>query len=179
MVGKLQGAAMKHSSRFSSDQLAHLEALRAYVAQVRGDDDFRGDPRIVDQGRALISRATALGLPVELCREVQAIVRSYDAEADRPPEHRAAWFKQRRPLTPAEKHRDFLAIVERVLLRYGSPASALIGTAGSVEAALAAYRIPADVTATDAALEFCGFAVRGPNGDAPAGRAAAMAHDIV
>lgn len=150
---------MDHSQHFSSDQLAHLEALRAYAAQIQGDDDFRGDPRIVDQGRALIARAVKLGLPADLCREVQAVVGAYDDQSKRPPADRAPWFKKRRTAAQAGKRRDFVSLVRCVLLRHLGDRMGFAATADDIIAA--SRRIPDDMTARDAALEFCAFTIDG------------------
>jgi hypothetical protein len=101
---------MDRSDFYSSAQMAQLEALKAYVAQVEGDDDFRGDPWIVEQGRVLLRRAVDLGLPLELCRDVQAIVRDYDDEAGQPLERRAAWFREREPIPPIQARENSLSM---------------------------------------------------------------------
>jgi hypothetical protein len=165
---------MSHQNRFSSDQLAHSEALRAYAAQVRADDDFRGDPGVVDHGRALIDRATGLGLPLDLYRDVQAIVWNYDAEAIRPPDQRASWFKPRRSVSSGEKREAFLAIVQAVHLRSRRELTGLNAAAG--DAVAASHRIPADMTAAEAALAFCALGTdRDARAESP--RWMAMAHD--
>lgn len=101
---------MDRADLYSSVQMAQLEALKAYLAQVEGDDDFRGDPWIVEQGRVLVRRAMELGLPLELCSEVQAIVRDYDDEAGLPREHRAAWFREREASPPSPARADSLSL---------------------------------------------------------------------
>lgn len=159
---------MKHPIRFSSDQLAHIEALRAYAAQVLADDDFRGDPAVVDHGRALIHRAARLGLPIDLYRDVQAIVGNYDAEASRPPDQRGAWFKPRRPVSSGEKREAFLSIVQAVQLRHRREMTGFDTVAG--EAVAASHRIPGHMTATEAALEFCALWTEGLDRDARVGR---------
>jgi len=159
---------MKPSTRFNSDQMAHIEALEAYAAQVLADDDFRGDPAVVDHGRALVKRAAELGLPADLYRDVEAIVGDYDAEASRPPDQRAAWFRPRRQLSAVEKRQAFLSIVEAVQQRYRREIRSFDAVAE--DAVAASLCIPADMTAADAALEFCALGVGRRDGGASVGR---------
>lgn len=57
----------------------------------------------------------------------------------------------------SDKREDFLWIVQTILLYHGKGVGGFHGIAG--DAIAASYRIPADMTARDAALDFCGFMV--------------------
>lgn len=64
--------------------------------------------------------------------------------------------------TAADKRQDFLWIVQMIGSRYGDD---VVGWPGMVgDAVAASHRIPNDMTARDAALDFCAFVMPGMRG---------------
>ncbi len=62
----------------------------------------------------------------------------------------------------SDKRNDFLWIVQMIMIKHQDAITGWSGVAG--DAVAASHRIPADMTARDAALAFCAVFVEGFNG---------------
>ncbi len=65
----------------------------------------------------------------------------------------------------SDKRSDFLWIVQMIMLNHQDGVIGWDGVSG--DAVAASHRIPADITARDAALDFCSVFIKGFAGDEP------------